>query len=192
MKNNIAVLGPKDTFADLAAQEFLKNHPQIDATISYYKPIRKVFEDLAAGNSQIAIVPMENTLAGPVEATQKGLSDFPVEKIDEITLSIQHSFFSMVEPSKIKKIFTHNMAEKQCSKFLSKFLSAVEIIHTDSNIDSFDKLNKLSSGSPAGAVVPSHIFEENKNNYEYSVQNITDSPNNSTRFLVLRRLKLNE
>ena len=185
MKNNIAVLGPKDTFADLAAQEFLKNHPQIDATISYYKPIRKVFEDLAAGNSQIAIVPMENTLAGPVEATQNGLRDFPVEKTDEITLSIQHSFFSKVEPSKIKKIYVHNMAENQCLKFLSKFPDA-EIIYADSNIDSFEKMNK---DDDCAAVVPSHIFEENKNNYEYSVQNITDSPDNSTRFLVLRNRK---
>ena len=184
MVNNIAVL-PKGTFSDLAAQEFLKKNPQISANISYHETIPNVFKDLDAENSQFAVVPIENTLAGFEETTKKGLDNFSIEIIDEITLPIQFSFLSNVEHSKIKKIFAHNMAKKQCLKFLSKF-SPEQIIYADSNIDSFEKLNESTDNA---AIVPIHIFEENAENYKFSLKNITDSPDNNTRFLVLRKIK---
>lgn len=182
MKNNIAVLGPKDTFSDYAAQKFLKNHPNINAKISYHKTIRKVFEDLVAGNSQIAVVPIENMLEGFVGMTLDALFEFPVKIAEELILPVQFSFLSKFEHSKINKIFTHNMAEKQCLEFLEKFPN-VQIIYTDSNIDSFEKLNEFNN---CGAIVPSHIFNENEEKYKYSVKNIADNPNNNTRFFVLR------
>jgi len=182
MENNIAVLGPKDTFSDCAAQEFLKNHPQLTAKISYHKTIRKVFEDLTARNSQIAVVPIENMLEGFVGMTLDALFDFPVKIAEELILPIQFSFLSNLEHSKIKKIFTHPISEKQCLDFLEKFPFA-EIVYTDSNIDSFEKLKEFED---CGAIVPSHIFDENKENFKFSFQNIADNPNNNTRFLVLK------
>lgn len=182
MENNIAVLGPKDTFCDLAAQEFLKNHPKIDAKISYHKTIRKVFEDLVSRKSQIAVVPIENMLDGFVGMTLDALFEFPVKITEELILPVKFSFLSKFEHSKINKIFTHPVSEKQCLEFLENFPNA-QIIYTDSNMDSF---NKLSENSDCGAIVPSHVFDENETEYGFSVRNIVDNPNNNTRFLVLK------
>ena len=178
----ISVLGPKDTFSDYAAQKYLENHPQSEAEISYQKTIRNVFEDLKSGNSQIAVVPIENMSQGIVAVTHDALNEFDVCITEELILPVQFSFLSKIKHSQIKKIFVHPVAQGQCSKFLCKYPSS-EIIHTDSNMASFEKLNEFSD---CGAIVPSHIFEANEKDYRFCIQNISDNQNNYTRFLVLQ------
>ena len=180
----ISTLGPKDTFSDYAAQKYLASHPQLCAEISYKKTIRKVFEDLSDGNSQIAVVPIENILAGFVWMSLDGLYDFSVQIAEELILPIQLSFLSKIEYSKVENIFVHPLAEEQCSQFLYKNFPEAKITFTDSNIDSF---NRIGENDFSAAVVPSHIYEENVKKYPYSEKEISDYPNNCTRFLVLRK-----
>jgi prephenate dehydratase len=182
----ISVLGPKDTFSDYAAQKYLNSHPQIRAEISYQKTIRKVFEDLTLENSQIAVVPIENIFLGFVWMTLDGLYDFPVRIIEEFILPIQLSFLSKIRHSEVKNIFVHPAAEGQCSDFIEKNFSAAKITHADSNVDSF---NRIGENDFSAAVVPSHIYDENKKNYPFSVRDVSDYPNNRTQFVVLQNEK---
>lgn len=182
----ISTLGPKDTFSDYAAQKYLAAHPQIKAEISYRKTIRNVFEDLSAQNCEIAVVPVENTLAGFVWMSLDGLFDFPVQISEELILPIRLSFLSKIERSKVKNIFVHPLAEGQCSRFLYKNFPDAKITFTDSNIDSF---NRIDENDFSAAVVPNHIYEENLKKYPYSAEEISDCANNCTRFIVLQKEK---
>ncbi|MCL2844771.1 MAG: hypothetical protein FWE23_04880 [Chitinivibrionia bacterium] len=183
----IATLGPERTFSDKAAQKYLEKHPNLQAQIVYVQTITNVFEELSAQNCDLGVVPAENSTKtqGIVKETQVALKNFKVSIIDDLVLPVKLSFFSKAEPSQIKKIFVKEEAQNQCLKFLSEY-SSNKIIHTDSNIDSFKKLNEDLSLESA-AVVPSHLFEEYSRNYKFCVKNITDEADNRTRFLVLKK-----
>jgi len=185
----ISVLGPKDTFSDLAAQKYLNSHPQIRAEISYQKTIRKVFEDLSCGNSQTAVVPIENIFGGFIWMTLDGLYDFSVQIIEEFILPVQLSFLSKIRHSQVKNIFVNPAAERQCLNFIEKNCGDAKITHTDSNIDSFERIDE---NDFCAAVVPGHIYDENEKNYPFSVRDISDYPNNRTRFAALRNEKYAE
>ncbi|MCL1946335.1 MAG: ACT domain-containing protein [Chitinivibrionia bacterium] len=182
----ISTLGPKDTFSDYATQKYLASHPQLEAEISYQKTIQKVFEDLSNGNCEIAVVPVENVLAGFVWTSLDGLFDFPVKIIEELILPIQLSFLSKIEHKKIKNIFVHPLAEGQCLQFLYVNFPEAKITFTDSNIDSFERINE---NDFSAAVVPIHIYKENFEKYPYSLEEISDCANNCTRFIVLQKKK---
>ncbi|MDR0304119.1 MAG: ACT domain-containing protein [Chitinispirillales bacterium] len=182
----ISVLGPQETFSDYAAQKYLEFHPQICAEISYQRTMRKVFENLSSGNSQIAVVPIENIFSGFVWMTLDGLYDFPVQIIEEFILPIELSFLSKIKHSEVKNIFVHSVTEGQCSDFIDKNFNSARITHTDSNIDSF---NRIDENDFSAAIVPSHIYDKNKKNYPFSVRGVSDYPNNRTRFVVLQNEK---
>jgi len=173
---------PHDTFSHLAAKKYLAE-TGLQGEFLYQKTITNVFEELAAQNCDIGVVPVENSSQGFVPLTQDGLKEFSVSIIDELILPVELSFFSKVERLQIKQIFVHDVAKNQCKKFLSEY-SYAEIAPADSNMDAFDKLN---ANSDCAAVVPSHIFEANEKKYKFCVRDITDNSDNHTRFLVLKK-----
>jgi len=180
----IAVLGPKDTFSDVAVQKYLSAHSYLRSQIMYQKTIRLVFEELSAGNCDLGVVPIKNSsMQEKVPMTCDGLEKFSVDIIEELILPVQYSFLSKCERGQIKKIFVHPVAQQQCLSFLREYQYS-EIVYTDSNMDSF---NKLSEHSCCAAIVPCHILDEDETDYKLCVRNIADDPNNNTRFIVLKK-----
>jgi len=116
--------------------------------------------------------------------TLDGLYDFSPQIIEEFILPIQLSFLSKVRHSQVKNIFVYPAAEKQCLNFIEKNCGEASITHTDSNIDSFERIDE---NEFCAAVVPGHIYDENEKNYPFSVKEISDYPNNLTRFVVLQK-----
>lgn len=181
----IAVLGPKGTFSDCACTNYL-NKKNIDRQPKYYPSIDDTFYALG-DDCSIAIVPVENTLDGYVQKTLDLLLEMDVHIVNEVYIPVQFSMVANVQAaSDIKRLYVQFKAQGQCRNFINS-LEDKKIVTTESNVESFEIVEKGQEGD--GAIVPIHMFPTSK--AEFGIENITDSPNNYTRFLVVERFGKN-
>lgn len=180
----IACLGPKGTYSDIAARKFKENNQ--DYVIEYYPSIIKAINNVS--DDCIAIVPFENTLDGFVmESLDKIIIDNLTIR-SQLKLDIDFAFVGNTKNLKdIKEVYCQFKAYGQCLDFILE--NDFNVIKTESNIDSFDRLMKSSVGY--GAIVPMHVT--GKLEMPLIIKHIADSKNNETRFFVVdNNKKLNE
>ncbi|MCK5817804.1 MAG: ACT domain-containing protein [Psychromonas sp.] len=181
--HRIATLGPKDTFSDLAAQQYIKT--QISSfTTHYYKTLSDTF--LAIGQEcDLGILPIENLSEGYLHVVLDKLLDTDLVAIAELMLPIQFAFIADCEnDSEVTDLFVQFVTHGQCSEFINQFENII-IHNTQSNIESLVLAQKKGSG--ASAIIPMHALnrvEKKKLIHE----NVTNCKNNQTRFLVLGQL----
>ena len=179
---NIAVLGPKGTFTDCASIVY-KQKLKIDINQVYYKTIDETFYSVGK-QCDLAIVPVENTLDGYVQRSLDLLLEMNLHIIYELYIPVQ---FSLVTNAKnltdIKTLYVQFKAKGQCTKII-KQLTGKKIIITESNIESLDMVKEGTQGD--AAIIPRHMF--NSDEYSFGIENVTDSENNHTRFLVVEPL----
>lgn len=186
MKEQIAVLGPKGTFTDIAAKKYMEAMG-LDATRSYFPTMRKTFgavgHDCAYG-----ILPIENTLDGFVQIILDLLSTTELKVVHEIVLPIRFSFVANCDSLEaVNKIYVQFKSENQCSDFLEGF-GGKEIITTASNSQSYNQV--VGGESCAGAIIPTHLLQE-EDEFPLVVREVTDAQENHTRFIVIAK-NLNE
>ena len=179
----IAVLGPKGTFCDKAYEEYEKKYRKLHgAGLSpvYCATIDDVFETMCQDPScEFGIVPVENTLDGYVQRTLDLLLEKEVYIADENQVAVQ--FMLVGNASKvedIRKIYVQFKANGQCRDFL-RTLQNVEIITTDSNMESYYKIGEEPG---AAAIVPQHLTE--LSDKMVLLDNVTDAKENYTRFII--------
>ena len=182
---NIAVLGPKGTFTDCASIVY-KQRQQIDINQVYYKSIDETVY-AASKECDLAIIPVENTLDGYVQRSLDLLLEMNLHIIYELYIPVQ---FSLVANSNnlndIKRLYVQFKTKGQCTKAINK-LKDEKIIITESNIESLNMVKNGTEGD--AAIIPSHMFI--KDEYSFGIDNVTDSENNHTRFLVVETAKSN-
>jgi prephenate dehydratase len=172
----IAILGPKKTFSDLAIQ-----YSQIAANAKplYESSIKACFERLKE-EADYALVPVENTLEGYVQPTLDGLIKYDYHIIEELYLNVQFSCVGLIANlSELKTLYVQFAARGQCQQFIEK-LQNVEVIITESNMDAFNRLSKKGEA----AIVPFHLYDEFTG---FKIENVTDSNENETRFILLSK-----
>lgn len=182
----IAVLGPAGTFSDVACSEY--NNSVIANNGKGYDPlycstIDDVFKSVCDDElCDVGIVPIENTLDGYVQRTLDLLLEKKVEIISENIVPVRFSLITNVDDiNKMEKLFVQFKANGQCRKFI-RFLENVTIVTTDSNMESFYKVN---DNENSGAIVPCHVMKDHKGGY--SIADVTDAKSNFTRFIIFRR-----
>lgn len=182
MVKKIATLGPKGTFSEIAAQKYIENS-KCDAEIIFYPTITKVF-NAAENECDISIVPIENTLDGHVQVSLDLLIKSNLKIINELILPIQFAFVAnCIKKSEIKKVYVQFKTQGQCYNFLEQFQN-IKLITTDSNGESFKRVKDGMQGE--GAIVPINTITGN-NNFPFYIENVTDSTENETRFLLLSK-----
>lgn len=187
---DIAVLGPKGTFSDRAYLDYDRMYSERHGehlNPVYCATIDDVFEHVSQkGNTSklcdMGIVPIENTLDGYVLRTLDLLLEKNIFVIEENMIAVQ--FFCVGNASSkdnIKKLYVQFKANGQCRNFISS-LNNSSIITTESNMDSY---YKIGNEKGTAAIVPSHIANGATN--EFIKNNVTDSDNNHTRFVIFKR-----
>ncbi|MBC2582740.1 prephenate dehydratase domain-containing protein [Clostridium sp. DJ247] len=184
--NKLAVLGPSGTFSELAAKKYMDLTDK-SLEITFYPSIGKAFNAVGT-KCDFGIIPIENSLDGYVQPTLDLLSTSDVHIIYELCISIQFSFVANVSNiSDVKKIYAQFKTQGQCSCFLDKFINT-KIITTESNGESLDEVKRRTLGE--GAIVPKHSLGIGEK-FSYSIKDVTDSPDNQTRFIVISKHKIN-
>lgn len=184
-RNQIATLGPKYTFSDMAADKFLK---ETDQKLEKYfcRDVEEIFELVEKGKVVKGLAPIENQLNGTVRETLDNLFFKKIHVVKEVNIPIHHQFVTLPKSAKkdIKTIMSHVQALNQCKKYIKKNFPRAVVEASSSTTAAVEKL--LSSKDKSMAVIASIKAAEN-NGLKILAKNIEDSHDNHTRFLVIER-----
>jgi len=112
----IGFLGPQGTYAEEAASK-------LDGKLLAFDSIMEVMDAVNKEKVDIGVVPIENSIEGPVGVTLDLLvHDYDLKIRGEIILPVSHKFLlnpgSSVED--IELVYSHAQALSQCRKFIEK------------------------------------------------------------------------
>ncbi|MBI4235064.1 prephenate dehydratase [Candidatus Peregrinibacteria bacterium] len=186
-KSDLALLGPKNTFSDLAAAD-------IKMPKYYARDIEEVFSVVEQGRVNKGLVPIENKLQGSVRETMDALFTSKVHITNEIRLPIHHCLITHKHTKKedIRKVISHYQALGQCKKYLRRNFPKAEIQTTTSTAAAIEKLN--SANNHIAVIAPEIAAtsgESAQNNHlKIFAKNIEDSKDNETIFVVIEKGEL--
>ena len=186
--SQIITLGPKGTFSDEAAQKIRGEGVIVSYTGTFAEALFRVTEE----PDSVAVVPIENSVAGTVAQVQDSLVNNKLVILGEINLLIEYSLLANEVPENVKLCYAHPQALEQSSKFLSKNLTASQNQLTRSNVDSgIQFLEAIKSDKKALAAIVPASFADSYPEWKVA-SGIQDYHNNTTRFLVVRPRRENE
>ncbi|EHQ52666.1 chorismate mutase [Ectothiorhodospira sp. PHS-1] len=174
---SIAFLGPEGTFTQAAA---LKHFGHSVNTVPM-NAIDEVFREVESGSAHYGVVPVENSTEGVVTHTLDRFMQSPLSICGEVELRIHHHLLSTADAlSRVERIYSHQQSLAQCREWLDARLPHAERLSVSSNADAA----RRASREPGAAAIASEAAAEL---YGLNVlaANIEDSPDNTTRFLVI-------
>jgi prephenate dehydratase len=185
MTISIAHLGPPGTYAEQAAVfyvNWLAKRTGIEAILCPYPSIAQSLQAVAAGQTQLAVVPVENSIEGSVTMTMDTLWQLDSLRIQlALIMPIAHALISCATSlDTIKTVYSHPQALAQCQRWLEMFLPTVQVIPTNSTTE---PLQGLERDKTAGAIASSRAAQ--LYNLPIIASGINDYPENCTRFWVV-------
>jgi prephenate dehydratase len=182
----VSFLGPEGSYSHLAALNLYSKASQIELIASH--SISKIVQSLEENLVDIAIVPVENSIAGGVAETIDALLKAEAVYINkEYILAVSHCLLgqSNCQISEIKSIKAHPMSFGQCMNFINDNCPDVELIPSSSNSAAALELSQ-STNSKEKAVIASKLCAEIYK-LEIIKSEINDNEMNQTRFWVLSK-----
>jgi len=178
-KLTIAYLGPAGTFSHAAVAQHFGQF--VDAVS--YATIDEVFRAAESGQTDYAVVPVENSTEGVVGRTLDLISQTPLAICGEAKLRIRQNLLSNAAAlDAVTKVYSHAQSLAQCVQWLAKHLPGVPRVAVASNAEAA----RLAATEPGAAAIAG---ENAAAIYNVGVlaRHIEDEPNNTTRFWVLGR-----
>ena len=174
----IAYLGPEGSYSYEAAALIFP----CDADFIPQPSIEAVIQAVMTGRADLGIAPVENSLEGMVSQTLDLMAGSRLSVVREIQLPIRHCLISKTTMEKITRVFSHPQALAQCRGWLKTNLPTAATITTASTSDAA----LTAAADPGSAAIAS---EQAARLYGVPIlaANISDSPDNITRFWVLSR-----
>ena len=181
---SIAHLGPSGTYAELAALYYvswLTKNTKIEASLCPYPSIFQTLCSVAKGESDLAVVPVENSIQGGVTVTLDTLWQLDNLQIQlALVVPITHSLISRSESlDSIETVYSHPQALAQCQKWLEEHLPKVQLVPTNSTTEGLEKLENLQSAA-ISSLRAAQLY-----NLPTLANGINDYPENCTRFWVV-------
>src|SRR5450432_3849753 len=174
-KLRVAYLGPPGTFSHGAVARHFGDF--IDA--EPYASIDEVFRAAESGQTDHAVVPVENSTEGAVGRTLDLMCQTELTIVGEIKLRIaQHLLSTAPTLAAITRLYSH----AQCTQWLARHLPAVPRVPVASNAEAA----RLAAAEPGTAAIAG---ETAATIYGLATlaAHVEDEPNNTTRFWVLGR-----
>jgi prephenate dehydratase len=120
----VAIQGERGAFSHQAALKLMPKSQVLACSRS-----SEVFDALDSGEAAAAMIPVENTLAGPVGEHLDLLVEREVFVTREVLLRIEHSLIAApgVKMADIKKVMSHPVALDQCRRFFKNHKNIASI-----------------------------------------------------------------
>ncbi len=143
----------------------------------------EAFRAVEGGRADLALLPIENTLAGTIFETLDLLNQGALQIIGETDTRIEHSLLVLPGAKNIKKVLSHPKALAQCTRFFQEHPEIQAVPHYDTAGAALDvaKMKDPSCAAIANCAA-AEIY-----GLEVLSQGIEDHPENYTRFLLLAR-----
>jgi len=180
-------LGPEGTFSHIAAKKL--QDIKKDTDIEWYNNISEMAYMVRDGKLDQALLPIENSIDGAVNATMDVLSSINgIYILEEYVYPIDASLISIkgMKPEKIKEIFSHPQPIGQCRRYINENLRNAAINLTYSTTAGVRKVMEegtFENGYAAiGTAQAAELF-----GLEVIEASIQDNMSNETRFILLSR-----
>jgi chorismate mutase/prephenate dehydratase len=145
--------------------------------------IDEVFRAVESGQTDYAVVPVENSTEGAVGRTLDLMCQTPLLICGEVKLRVTQNLLANVAGfAEVTRVYSHAQSLAQCVLWLARHLPGVPRIAVASNAEAA----RLAAGEPGAAAIAGEIAAA-----IYGIPvlapHIEDEPNNTTRFWVLGR-----
>ncbi|ANO51464.1 prephenate dehydratase [Woeseia oceani] len=175
----VGFLGPEGTFTQAAVYK----HFGHSVRALPFGTIDEVFQEVESGVADFGVVPIENSTEGTVNNTLDMFLTSPLKIGGEIELRIeQHLLGTMQSLEKVERVCAHEQALAQCRGWLREYLPQVELIGVSSNAVGARRARDESGTAAIGSDAAAEVYD-----LRIMVNNIEDSADNATRFLVIGR-----
>lgn len=172
-----ACLGPDGTFSFLAGQAYL-GHSTALQTVPCLKD---VFDAVLGGQSQLGVVPLENSLQGSVGQSFDLFMRYPVSICAEFFYPVQHSLISPeLDLSQIKRVYSHPQPLAQCGNWLQANLPLAALFTANSTAEA-----AALAAKEQGAAAIGHASLARVHALNIMALGIEDQPDNWTRFVLI-------
>jgi prephenate dehydratase len=181
----VGYLGPEGTFTE----EALLASAVPEAVVPH--PLASIPETIAAlraGEVRWAVVPIENSLEGSINATLDLLAGDPgdVKIVGDVLLRVRHSLIApaVVPLESIETVITHPQVPGQCTRFLHEELSGARVVPASSTAEAVRTVAAAGRREQAalGTTLAARIYGG-----RVLREGVEDRHDNSTRFVWLAR-----
>ena len=174
----VACLGPEGSFAHLAALDRFGG----SAGMAPHETIGAVFDAAEKQKADIGVVPLENSVEGPVRVTLERLIATPLSIRGEIFLRISHCLMARGAKGRLRRVYSHPQALAQCRQWLARNLPRAIPVETESTSAAVLKALQDREAAAIGSRLASEIH-----GLPIVEEGIEDHPANTTRFIVIGR-----
>ncbi|MGK5090399.1 prephenate dehydratase domain-containing protein [Deltaproteobacteria bacterium TL4] len=184
--SQIFILGPEGTFSDEAAKAICTDFSQL----TYTKTIASTLKHVVQYPDSVAVIPIENSVAGVIDQVQDLLVSHELVILQEINIPIRYTVLANADLDQITLCYAHPQASEQTINFIGQNFPEAEILFTNSNADSgIQFLKAQRKKKTVAAIIPYTLTEKYA---EFVVNrdkqtNVQDYENNTTRFIVVRK-----
>lgn len=175
----VAYLGPEGTYTQAAVFKQFGHSVRSLALPSF----DDVFHEVEAGNADFGVVAVENSSEGTVTNTLDRFLTSPLHVCGEVELRIHHCLMGrMQELAGVKRVCAHPQALAQCRGWLDEHLPDAERVPVSSNAEGARRARDEVGTAAIAGETAAEVY-----GLGLLAQQIEDSEDNSTRFLVLGR-----
>ena len=170
----VAFLGPEGTFSHEAASLISEN------LISYCS-IQQVMGAVEREEVVCGIVPIENSIEGPVSLTLDSLiHNFDLKIKNEIVIPINHNLLAATDMSvdEVENVYSHSQALGQCQPYLERHGMVAH--YTLSTAAAAKRVAETGKDAAIGTLKAAELY-----GLKVIDRNIQENFNNETRFVVL-------
>lgn len=186
--DKIGYLGPRGTFTE-AALVGMTGGEEVGIEAVPYPTVVAVLDAVRAGEVERGVVPIENSLEGPVTTTLDALAhhDDPLVIVGEYALPVRFALMARkgTQIADIEKLATMPIAAAQCRQWLDQNIPNVQVIAASSTASAAKKLGEDPEVGYQAAISP----EVAAKHYELDVlaNGIGDDVEASTRFVLVSK-----
>ncbi len=173
----VAYFGPEGSFTEAALRKHFGGAVEAVPLAS----IKDVFREVTAGTVGFGVVPVENSAEGVVTHTHDLFFAASVRIVGEVVLRIHHQLMALgTDRSAIRRVAAHPQALAQCREWLDLHWPELERVPVANNAEA---ARRAAADGSLAAIASSEAAA--RWGLTVIARNIEDTPDNSTRFLVI-------
>lgn len=178
-RKKIAYQGKPGAYSDIACRAAFPRHEPLSCST-----FLDVFIALDKGEADLAMIPIDNSIAGRVADIHHLLPQYPFYTVAEHFLPIEHCLLGVKGSSlkTVRKVYSHTHALPQCAKLIRKMKWEPHVAgDTAGSAEKVAQMNDHSCAAIASSLC-AKIYGLN-----VLKTNIADRPDNVTRFVALSK-----
>ena len=181
MTKKVAIQGIEGSFHHIVSQTYFEESVVVQPYLSF----SEVVESLISKTSDVAIMAIENSIAGSIIPNYAHINDQDLHITGECFLEIQHNLMALKGQSieEIKEVFSHPMALLQCKEFFKQY-PHIKLIE---DTDTAEVAKRISEGQLQGVAAIASVQAAQLFGLEILAKSIQTIKHNETRFVIVER-----